>query len=629
MSKSKRESKKIKLSKNLTPDQIMNYKRMGVPDLSQDWLELFTDELVSDLFTIMRSCSDNQKKAEYIENELAQLGFQVVGEGTNILVLSNPVYPGVVFKIALDDNGIADNFNDDILQDIVPHYVPVFARHPSAIVSVQQRGVKPTPEQMSRYRPKILALLGDLSKYFLIADLSPDMFLNYVVDRDGDFLICDGSDLYPLHQIKDPIRCKSIVGEHHRTGEFKYCEGKLKYSEDYKWLICEKCGKMYNPLEMRPKKEVKKLYKVMCDGFSVEEQRMLESEELSVVAQELGITPDTDHDDEGPNEVSMEDLIRSDKFDVSPRPFFTNAESDTDTDEDEGLESFDSDEDEDDDSVEVNDAEDSEDDEDANGRVHYVGLDDTDDGEEPDVPEDITRVEFDHNVAPVESGPEKVDSNMNTIDGGEPEEEATVESESRVVVIETNPAISASIDPVEILANLKRRDIFKFSEMVNAIMSLAGISASHEVAISDDDKQRPVDIVISQLKDEALFGEDLEDLYSAVQNAHGGTVVTNESSNSYIPGASAEPNGSHIRYQVVEEDGEESTTAGIYLTITGNFDEAYDEYGLPLFISVDNGAVFKRAISANELKALMSPAIASAIEEFYEDSASNPVTDAE
>ena len=32
----------------------------------------------------------------------------------NIYTVSNPAYPGVVFKIALDDNGLAYNFNDTI-----------------------------------------------------------------------------------------------------------------------------------------------------------------------------------------------------------------------------------------------------------------------------------------------------------------------------------------------------------------------------------------------------------------------------------------------------------------------------------------------------------------------------------
>ena len=84
--------------------------------------------MIHDLYTIMRSCSDNQLKADYIEKELKYYGFEPVGLGTNIFTMSNPVYPGVVFKIALDDCGIADNFNDCILQDVVPRYVKVFCK---------------------------------------------------------------------------------------------------------------------------------------------------------------------------------------------------------------------------------------------------------------------------------------------------------------------------------------------------------------------------------------------------------------------------------------------------------------------------------------------------------------------
>lgn len=107
----------------LLKTEVEKYKAIGVVDHSQNWLELFTPTVVSDLFTIMHSCSDNQRKAGYIRQELSYYGFEQVGLGTNIYTMSNPAYPGVVFKFALDDNGMADNFNDAILEQMVNEHL--------------------------------------------------------------------------------------------------------------------------------------------------------------------------------------------------------------------------------------------------------------------------------------------------------------------------------------------------------------------------------------------------------------------------------------------------------------------------------------------------------------------------
>jgi len=276
----KEESNRTKFSKILTPEQKENFRSFGEPNMDQNWLELFTGTVMEDLRTIMGSCSDNQRKAEYVERELADYGFYAVGLGTNILTMANPAYPGVVFKIALDDFGVADNFNDVELSKFVPRYNRVFARDPSAMVSVQERLVLPTHHQMEMFEPQIIATLRDLSKYFLVADLSPDNYLNYGVTRDGDFRYIDGSDLYPLSQLRHEPRCNRIVGEHKHSGKFKYCDGKLRYNGDYSRMICQSCGKEFIPLEFRPRKDVNRMYQALSDGLTAEERKELERAEL-------------------------------------------------------------------------------------------------------------------------------------------------------------------------------------------------------------------------------------------------------------------------------------------------------------------------------------------------------------
>lgn len=281
MSKKQKSKKEYKISKNLMYEERKEYKEMGEPDLTQNHLELFSDDIISDLHTILRSCSDNQKKARYIQKELKDLGFIPLGLGTNILTMYNPIYPGVVYKFALDDYGIADNINDSWLSDVIPHYAKFIARDLTGVVSVQQRYVVvKNVERMNIIRGDVLKLLTRLSKQFLIVDLGIDNFLNYGIDRNGDFVIVDGSDLYPLPNAKNVLRCKNPVGMKKHSHEFKRCGGKLEYDKTFGKLICKECYNEYIPSELRPKKEDKDMLVFINDGLSDKERRQLEIEAI-------------------------------------------------------------------------------------------------------------------------------------------------------------------------------------------------------------------------------------------------------------------------------------------------------------------------------------------------------------
>ncbi|MCM1294999.1 MAG: hypothetical protein NC311_05610 [Muribaculaceae bacterium] len=290
MSKHNKGNKKdpMKLSKKrLLPYEYRQYKQIGEPDLSQNWLELFTPVIVSDLFEIMHSCSNNQKKADYIRKAMSYYGFEEVNLGTNIFVMSNPAYPGVVFKFALDDNGLADNFNDTILQDLVPRYARTLARHPSAIVSVQERKVViADQDRMDSFRADILKTLRKLSEDFLIVDLSPTEYhLNYGVERNGDWCFIDASDLFPLINMPDKVRCTKAVGYDDKKKRVRRCGGRLAYDADFSHIVCTKCRSEFLPLEIRPKdKEDKgKMANAMTDGMSFDEREEMIAQEMAAI----------------------------------------------------------------------------------------------------------------------------------------------------------------------------------------------------------------------------------------------------------------------------------------------------------------------------------------------------------
>lgn len=341
----------------LLKTEVEKYKAIGVVDHSQNWLELFTPTVVSDLFTIMHSCSDNQRKAGYIRQELSYYGFEQVGLGTNIYTMSNPAYPGVVFKFALDDNGMADNFNDAILEQMVnehlgqKRYTATLARHPSGIVSVQQRKVVISDQdRMETFRASILKALKKLSEIFLIVDLSPTRYhLNYGIDRNGDWCFVDASDLYPLENIKKKIRCNKAVGYNDKKREVKRCGGMLRYNADFSAVVCERCGLEFLPLEIRPKdKEDKgRMVHSITDGVRLEDRERWRREEIAAVRGEVHVEPD--EDDEVEVSVSPQRSFPSKEHPVTvfvdphspkddiPKPSRDAEDEDDEDEEDDGV----------------------------------------------------------------------------------------------------------------------------------------------------------------------------------------------------------------------------------------------------------------------------------------------------
>lgn len=590
----------------LTYEQRQKFEDIGIPDPTQNWLEIFTPDLMSDLRTIMRSCSDNQRKCDYVTQELHAYGFEDVGLGTNILTMANPLYPGVVFKIALDDYGVADNFNDCVLQDVVPKYNRVLARDPSAMISVQERQVLMTPAQRELFMPKILQLLHELKEYFLIADLSPDMYLNYGITRDGDFRIIDGSDLYPLHQLADEPRCNRLIGQNKRTGKYKYCEGKLKYTSDFKWLVCQKCGRQFNPLEFRPRKDVEKLQRILSDGLSAEERDELEQQELEAVMRsknmERSMTPDPEthypHEDvpegaegqpvEKPREVTFADFALQ-KHDLGePRVIVVRPdEVDDDPGEEKqspaggsgvaasgcagtysphdkgnpGKGSLHSDED---------------------GESEAAGEAQDGDDEEGGMPTELHRRTEDEPVQKSEA----------------PDSDACDESMEDVV----NRLIAS-------IRRLKFSDADDEREMFRRLMqSVFAEEFAAEAEDDDDDEDGQDQNSGAVTETQKLSGEGLISMITALSLSSSpedqavyqqlvdkfsasSAEFESEASNSDIHQSEVveDPSQPHITYRVIsdaEAEADGSLTPGIHLDIYGDFDEAWEVSGLPIWVTL-------------------------------------------
>lgn len=617
----------------LTYEQRQKFDDIGIPDPTQNWLEIFTPDLMSDLRTIMRSCSDNQLKSDYVTRELHAYGFEDVGLGTNIVTMANPLYPGVVFKIALDDYGIADNFNDCVLQDVVPKYNRVLTRDPSAMISVQERQVLMTPAQRELFMPKILDLLSELKRYFLIADLSPDMYLNYGITREGDFRIIDGSDLYPLHQLKDEPRCTRLIGEGKKhAGKFKYCEGKLKYTSDYKWLVCQKCGREYNPLEFRPRKDVEKMQRILSDGLSVEERDRLEQEEIEAVLRAQGIERvkpskpvDVDEDpiDNEPEEVSFEEFVKTASEDLNePRVIFVKpdaAEEDRNTkrspangsgiavggsvgtsdlhgkgEPEDSKESLQSDE---------------------SGELEAADLDQDDADDEAEMPTELRKKSI-------------VNSQEDSQEASDQEDETLESAVTRLITSIRGLKFSQVEEEQE-----------QFRRLMNAVFEEEFAAADEADADEEEDVEEDQHPELADMTQQ-LSGEELiriindlsissspsdQKIYQELMDKFGGEPpdVQNEVSDKVIYQKEVQEDSSvpHITYSVINEtsatDEDVSLTPGIYLDVYGDFDEAYEASGLSIWVTLNGEPRMDKAIDAYKL----GPAIKRCVDDILAEQA--------
>lgn len=623
--------KEYRLAKDLPKDVRYYYEtKVGIPDLSQNHLELFSPGVVAHLFRIMHSCSDNTKKAVEVEKYLSPFGFKMLGEGTNIVVLVNDIYPGVVFKIALDPYGIADNFNDLNFSQTIPRYAKVFARDHTCIVTVQERYYVMDLNLIGYYHEPIVKYLNRLKDQYLIADLSPKNLLNYGIDRKGKFVVIDGSDLFPLSQMKGKeLRCNRVVRYGKKNKPDVLCGGKITYNDDFSECICKKCHRVTIPIRLRPRKEVEKLSRMLLDGTTEEERAEMnrkvkaaikarlaanaanpnrrEEQKKPVEPVEVQIDPDLDLEikKDDPIVVEQDHKAKTKKPSISFNIFQKKTVEGEVLPEEPEYEEDQEDTNDEPEEVEVGKLEDDpiimktitrskskkvEHEEPLVVKVHEDSPDAEDDPDEEERQEVVIGLlrEFTKLGGKVEVFQKEDDQVPEDTEDAEDEDDEIPRGEDGFIHLNIREALAKKREQEEKEAVIDTQDSDDTSDQSQEGMSpdfrerLQTIRETSPMLFRNYIKEmiNTVGIdymegVVAELKE--LSAEDVIE----VENDH----VASEDPNNDI----LDPNNSRIEFEVVTmQDRSSHELPGIYYHIIGDFDMAYQKCGLPIYITSDN-----------------------------------------
>jgi hypothetical protein len=216
-----------------------------------NYLDIVDDDIVKKLFSIMTKPITAHEKADKYAKFLKPYGFKEVGLGTNIIVFANKEFPKVVYKFALDSEGLDDNIIDEERAKRIPRHVLFYGKHYTNLVSVQERVTEADEKDINKNLHSILKLLKKLSKEYVIVDASPtECFKNYGINDEGEWRFIDISDWIPYEDTRGLVCTNIRVNKKKNTVD--ECGGDAVYIDNYHRLECTECGHIFNPINLRP-----------------------------------------------------------------------------------------------------------------------------------------------------------------------------------------------------------------------------------------------------------------------------------------------------------------------------------------------------------------------------------------
>lgn len=217
--------------------------------------DFISDKKLSKIEEIISKSDDVETNYDRIEMLLDE-DFEVKDLGTNRLVLlhKKKKYKDLIFKVAGDPHGIEANYREFYNGDLDKRLTFSFSISKNGVFIVQER-VKPfTRDIMKKHKKETREMLKKLSKKLLLVDCKLDNFKNFGLRDDDEVCLLDHGDTVPLPNYQGDaivnaneecyvsLRCKKPVDIGADKKHMRACGGKLKYSKNFDYLVCEDCG---------------------------------------------------------------------------------------------------------------------------------------------------------------------------------------------------------------------------------------------------------------------------------------------------------------------------------------------------------------------------------------------------
>ena len=217
--------------------------------------EFISDKQLSKIRSIIEKSDDVETNYDRIEMLLDD-DYKVKDLGTNRLVLlhKKSKYKNLIFKVAGDSHGIEANYREFYNGDLDKRLTFSYSISKDGTFVVQERVTRMTDKLMKKHKKDVREMLTKLSKKILLVDCKLENFKNFGIRDNGDVCLLDHGDTVPLpnYQSNDivnineesfvSLRCKKPEEMGAGKKHLKPCGGKLKYSKNFDYLICEECG---------------------------------------------------------------------------------------------------------------------------------------------------------------------------------------------------------------------------------------------------------------------------------------------------------------------------------------------------------------------------------------------------
>ena len=223
---------------------------------SRSILSLMTQDDIDSIRKIIlspRYSGNNKLKMQKIDEIMHLRGFTKFAGGTNRIVYEHPEASGMVFKVAIDSEGIKDSpaefYNQNLLK---PFCCKVFECSAcGTIASFEKVKRITTVEEFYTIAEDYYEMITNviLNKY-VMEDIGIKYFMNFGIRIGFGPVILDFPYLFELDGNK--LICNAELEDH------SICHGEIDYDIGFNKLICTKCGRHYMARDLALMPEMKK-----------------------------------------------------------------------------------------------------------------------------------------------------------------------------------------------------------------------------------------------------------------------------------------------------------------------------------------------------------------------------------